>query len=120
MTIEIISTSSYTLQPTGETFRHCEIIISDGTDTYRWGVGGLPMAGNLQTILNAREPELWAGAQAEGRPVDLYELTVKRVLRAFALVMLDEINILRVQAGLPARTAAQAEAALKAKLKTLA
>lgn len=38
------------------------------------------------------------------------------ILRAFALVWLDEINILRELAGEPPRTGAQLKAAIKAKL----
>lgn len=38
------------------------------------------------------------------------------LLKAFALVMLDEINVLRTQAGLPARTVQQLQAAVKAKI----
>jgi hypothetical protein len=37
-------------------------------------------------------------------------------LKAFAMVMLDEINILRTTAGLPVRTPAQFKAAVRAKL----
>lgn len=119
MTIEIISTNNYIADPTNEAFRQVEIIVTSGATSYLWSVGGLPPTGNLQPVLDAREAELFAAAAAVGRPVDLYELTVKRVLKSFTLVMLDEINILRVQAGLTARTGAQAEAALKAKLKTM-
>lgn len=97
--------------------RSVEVIITSGPSSYLLSIGGLPLTGNLQTILDAREAELWTQAQAGGRVVDLYEITLKRSLRAFASVMLDEINILRVQAGLQPRTAAQAEAALRAKLK---
>ena len=37
-------------------------------------------------------------------------------IKAFALVVLDEINILRVNAGLQPRTVAQLKSAVKAKL----
>lgn len=117
--IEIILTSITNNDNGQPATRHVEIIITSGPNSYLWSVGGLPLTGNLQTVLDAREVELWGVAQAGGRIVDLYELTLKRTLKAFALVMLDEINILRVQAGLAARTAAQAEAALRAKLKAL-
>lgn len=97
--------------------RHADIIISDGNDSYLWGVGGLPLEGDLQAILDARFDELWAAASVRRRPVDLYEITAKRVLKAFALVVLDEINILRQQHGLAQRTAGQIEDAIKNKLK---
>ena len=118
MTIEIIEISTFNDPDTGQPFsRHADVIITSGPNSYLFGIGGLPLTGNLQTILDSREAELFSAAQAGGRVVDLYEITVKRVLKSFALVMFDEINILRVQAGLAARTAAQAEAALRAKLK---
>lgn len=118
MTIEILETKTINIGAVQA--RQVEIIVTSGPDAYLWIVGGLPLAGNLQTILEAREVDLFAAALAGGRVVDLYEITLKRTLRAFALVMLDEINILRVQAGLQPRTAAQAEAALRAKLKSIA
>lgn len=119
MTIEIIEVKTITHPLTDETFRAVEIIITSGTNSYLWSVGGLPSTGNLQTILDAREAELFAAAQKDGRQVDLYEFTLKKVLKAFALVTMDEINILRQQAGLPLRTANQIETALKNKLKGL-
>lgn len=39
-------------------------------------------------------------------------------LRAFALVVLDEINLLRANAGLPTRTAAQLKTAVRNKMDT--
>lgn len=44
------------------TNRTTMIIISDGTTHYLLGVGGLPLVGDLQSILNARETKLWAVA----------------------------------------------------------
>jgi len=44
------------------------------------------------------------------------ELETMKILRAFSLVMLDEINILRQQHALPDRTVAQLKAAVRAKL----
>jgi len=82
-------------------------------------VGNLALEGDLQAILDAREAELFAAAQARGQVVDLYEVTPKRVLKAFALVVLDEINILRNRAGLAPRTAGQIDDAIKAKLRGL-
>lgn len=117
--IEILNTQITTNLENQPFARHADIIITSGPNSYLYGVGGLPLTGNLQTILEAREAELFVEAQAAGKVVDLYEIAVKRVLKAFALVTLDEINILRVQAGLAARTPQQAEAALKTKLKAM-
>lgn len=50
--------------------RHAEITI----DGYRWRVGGLPLEGNLQAILEANEARLLAAAQAAGEPVDSGEV----------------------------------------------
>lgn len=99
--------------------RHADTVITQGGESYLLGVGGLPLAGNVQTILDSREVELWPQAQAGGRAVDLYEVTPKRVLKAVALVIMDEINALRqaVIPALPARTAGQIETAIKNKLK---
>ena len=119
MTIEIISTSSYKIEPTDEIFRQAEIIITSGATSFMWTVGGLSVAGDLQAILDGREAELWVAAQAGGRTVDLYELALKRVLKAFALVILDELNILRTRAGLAIRTAGMIDDAIKAKLKVI-
>lgn len=121
--IEILETRIINNADTGQPIsRYVEIIATGGANSYLWGVGGLPLTGNLQTILDGRDAELFSEAQAGGRVVDLYELATKRTLKAFALVMLDEINILR-QASLPplpARSAIQIEGALKAKIKGLA
>lgn len=118
MTIEILETQTVNDPATGQPLsRAVSIIITSGPSSYLYSRGSLPLTGNLQTILEAEEADLFTKAQANGKAVDLYEITVKRVLKAFASVMLDEINILRVQAGLAARTGAQAEAALRAKLK---
>lgn len=118
MTIEIIETQivgdPFTNEPLS---RAVNIVITSGSESYLYSVGGLPLTGSLQTVLDAQEADIFTLAQAGGEPVDLYELTVRKVLKAFALVTLDEINILRVQAGLTPRTPAQAHAALKSKMK---
>lgn len=120
MTIEILETKIENNFSTGQPGqRSAEIIITSGPSSYLLSVGGLLLTGNLQSILEAREGELFSAAQAGGRVVDLYEVTARRVLKAFALVMLDEINILRVQAGLSARTGAMIENAIKSKLKAM-
>lgn len=113
MTIEILEVKL------NQDTRAVDIIITSGPNSYLWSVGGLPLTGDLQAILDAREAELFTQAQVGGRVVDLYEVTIKRVLKAFALVVMDEINILRIQAGLAPRTAGQIDNALRAKLKGL-
>ena len=73
---------------------------------------------DLQAHFDAREADLWRVAQAKQYAPDVYEqLPGRRVFKAFAAVILDEINILRQQHSLPDRTAAQVETAIKAKLK---
>lgn len=119
MMIEIMSSHTYTEDRTSEVFRHVDIIISSGGQSYLWSRGGLPPEGDLQAILEANEAELWRAASARGKPVDLYELTPRRVLRAFALVVLDELNLLRSRAGLAPRAAGQIDDAIKNKLKTM-
>lgn len=71
----------------------------------------------LQAHLDAQEAELWRVAQEKAYPVDLWaNVPLKRLLKAFALVVLDEINVLRVEAGLAERTPAQIITAIKGKL----
>lgn len=41
--------------------------ISNGTDSYVYTKVGLPEAGNLQTVLNGMEAELWTLAAANGQ-----------------------------------------------------
>lgn len=117
MTVEIVEVRSISLGVINA--RQAEIIITSGPNSYLWSAGGLPLTGDLQAILEAREAELFAQAQTAGRPVDLYELATKRVLKAFALVVLDELNILRTRAGLANRTAGMIDDAIKAKLKAM-
>lgn len=58
--------------------RHTDIIISDGAfpdaTHYALGVGGLPLVGNLQVILDAREVELWTVAVAKDDQRDTSEV----------------------------------------------
>ena len=74
--------------------------------------------GDLQGHFDANEDELWTVAQAKQYSVNIFErVPLKRVLKAFALVVLDEINILRGVAGLAERTPSQIITAIKAKLR---
>lgn len=64
MTIEILRTKTASIGPIQA--RHVDIIITSGGVSYLWSVGGLPLTGSLQTILEAREPELWQAASLAG------------------------------------------------------
>ncbi len=59
MRIKILETRVYQEKLGNDEGRHADIIISDGVTHYALGVGDLPLAGDLQPILNAREAELW-------------------------------------------------------------
>ena len=48
-----------------------------------------------------------------------FEIKFDKLMKAFALVVLDEINALRSQAGLSTRTIAQLKTAVKNKYNTL-
>ena len=48
-----------------------------------------------------------------------FTVQMDKLLKAFALVVLDEINLLRAEAGLPARTGAQLRAAVRNKYRGL-
>lgn len=116
--IEII-TAEYTENAFGGTYWACWLEISLGEETWMLPATapGELVEGELQAFFDAKESELWAVAQAKQHTVDLYQhVAVKRVLKAFALVALDEFNILRGEHSLPERTAEQLKAAIKAKL----
>lgn len=46
--------------------RHVDIIITSGGVSYLFTRGGLPLTGNLQTILEAEEASLWEAAESKG------------------------------------------------------
>lgn len=76
MTIEILNTQ--TIEFEGSFSRYCQIIITSGGDSYLWSVGGLPEAGDLQTVLEGREAELLAAAQAAGVVANVGEVAERR------------------------------------------
>lgn len=118
--IEIIEITTLIDTETGQAVsRAVQIVISQNGTAYLWNIGGLPLIGDLQAILDAREAELWAVASAAGRMVDLYGVRPARIVKALALVILDEINILRVRAGLALRSPSQIDDAIKAKLREM-
>lgn len=57
-----------------DAIRYTNIIISDGSVHYRLGVGGLPLIGDLQFILNARETELWKIAQGKNNQLSTHQV----------------------------------------------
>lgn len=76
MTIEILNTQA--IEHEGVTTRYCQIIITSNGNSYLWTVGGLPAAGNLQTILEDREAELLAAAIAAGVVANVAEVAERR------------------------------------------
>ena len=79
---------------------------------------GIKSEGELQAHFDTREADLWRVAQAKQYTPDVFErVPQKKVLKAFALVVLDEINILRGAAGLAERTQEQIVSAIKGKLR---
>lgn len=116
--IEIIHAELTTNELVGP-FWVCWLQLSQGPDTWllpTTAPGTLALA-ELQAHFDAQEAELWRVAQEKRYPVDVWErIPEKRLLKAEALVMLDEINILRTRAGLAPRTADQIVTAIKAKL----
>lgn len=70
--------------------------------------------GQLQAYFDSKLPELQRVAARKGKPVDVFG--AKRISQALALVIMDEINILREIAGLPLRNVAQIKAAIREKL----
>jgi hypothetical protein len=79
VTIEILNTHFVTDPDTGQPIaRHTNVIVTQNGNSYLWGVGGLPLTGNLQTILEAREAELLAAAIAAGVVANVAEIAERR------------------------------------------
>lgn len=120
MTIDILREQRITVPDMGLDHREVKIRITDGTDTYLHAVGGLPVTGDLQTMLDNNADRVWADAQAKGRLITDTDLLLALLDRVgfeasyIALVRLftGEINKLRTQAGLPTYTRDQVENAL--------
>jgi len=103
-----------------DNFWSCWLEISQGDETWMLPATapGTLAEGELQAYFEAKEDELWQVARVKQYEVDLFErVPLKRLLKAFALVVLDEINLLRQTAGLPERTSGQIITAIKNKLK---
>ena len=89
---------------------NCWLSITQGGDTWklRANTPGDIQYADLEAHFVPLEDDLWQVAQVEGYQDDLFErVTPKALLRALALVTLDEINILRRKANLPERTVSQ-------------
>lgn len=90
----------------------------------RWlpaAASGDLLKGELLAHFEMQEDNLWNIAEYKQYPADIYEnIITKKVLRAFVSVVMDEINILRAQHALAARTKEQFVRAIKDKLKDAA
>lgn len=86
----------------------------DGVMTIIEFPGGVPDQATQDTWLQEYNDYIAAGGlQDEAANIEQH---FDPLLKAFALVVLDEINLLRTQAGLPARSVAQLKNAVKQKL----
>lgn len=97
----------------------CWLSITKNSDTWilQANAPGNTEYGALQAYFEPQEADLWEIAQLEGYQDDIFERTTpKALLRALALVTLDEINALRTRAGMPARTITQLINAVRDKL----
>lgn len=120
MTIEIVQAEIVSDELAGNLWA-CWLQVTQAADSWMLPAtapGDLEES-ELQAHFDARAAELWRVAQAKRYPPDVWErIPLKRLLKAFALVLLDEINLLRERAGLQPRTADQIATAIKGKLRT--
>lgn len=99
--------------------------IEDGGPTYLWRHGNIPLGldeAQIEAWLEdpARFAELYAAAERRGEPaptniLDNPNIDELRALAASLLVILDQINVLRVRAGLPEISRQQAYSAIRDK-----
>jgi len=118
MTIEIIETEQYTEE--GRRRWRVELEITQGGQTWALPATapGELLKSELLVYFGAREGKLWRIADQKKYPPDVFDrIRERQLLKAFALVVLDEINILRQAAGLQPREASQIVTAIKAKLR---
>ena len=90
--------------------RLANIIISSGGASYLWRVGGLPLSGDLQLILDGREPELWAAATVQAEPVPS-DIVAKQEARQFMAdnpnaKLLIELGVSELESAIENRSAA--------------
>jgi len=102
-------------EPVGNYIEEPDLAAVTGWPTKYWII-----TGDVVTLMDqaARDvvdaAELEASRDSEAAQLD----NVEAVLRAFMLIVLDEINILRGQHSLPNRTVQQLRAAIRARLGT--
>lgn len=115
--IEIIE-ARYTVDEESD-FWACWLELSQGAESYllpTTAPGDL-LEADLQAYFDALEARLFAVAQVKNIATDeIYERLERRIIKALALVIMDEINILRAREGLAERTAEQLRQAIKGKL----
>jgi hypothetical protein len=125
MTITIAITEIYTTDrqdgiPPDQTAR---FDITDGVDTYSFSQSGLAVGldrAAIQSALNARKDWLWGLAKQKEHDSEIFKHVTKwRLIKALMLVILDEINLLRSELALNARTTEQITTAIKTKLEEL-
>jgi len=76
--------------------------------------GGIPSQADQDAWI--QEYSTWIASGGQNYELADIQKQFNQTLKAFALVVLDEINILRTEAGLSARTPAQVKTAIKSKL----
>lgn len=73
------------IQPNFETgqpeSRSMKIYITDNVTAYTYNVGGQLLVGNLQTILNAMELQLWIEAQANGQVATSTDIAIVEAIQ---------------------------------------
>jgi len=87
-----------------------------GFDSIYWDITGDSVVLVDQATRDARDAELAAAALTNKRESLKARYDTEDLLKAFADVMIDEINVLRQQHALSDRTAAQLRTALRNKL----
>lgn len=80
---------------------------------------GILTKAELQAHFEADETRLWVIAERKAELPDVFRLVNRDTLEAFALVIMDELNILRSLHGLPVRTANQIKEAIKNRRKNV-
>lgn len=118
--IEIVSRQKIAVEQGVIERWQCDLYITqDGVTLYLpEAAPGELQESELQGYFEGIEDQLWATAQGKQCPADIFENVIaRRALKAFVSVAMDEINILRAEHGLPARTKEQLARAIKDKLK---
>ncbi len=90
-----------------------------GFSTQYWVVSGDTVTLMDQAARDEVDAQIALDALTSNRTFNKGELNRKIILKAVVLVMIDQINVLRIQAGLGTVTPAQGLAAIEAKIDTL-